>query len=327
MKSKLFEREIAVESGVPYRKDIQILRGISILLVVLFHLKAEGFTSGFLGVDIFFVVSGFLMACLYDPARKANFLAKRASRILPAYFTVIVSTLALSVAITTPNDLSQVVEQSIFATAFLSNIGFWFENSYFDKAAFKPLLHFWSLGVEIQFYLLVPLLHWLVSRSKFGYWVLLLASLLACFFIVGISPKTSFFMMPLRLWEFLLGYGVATYGRSYAIRDNSGVKWIGVLGLAVLIAIPMMRVDGTTLNYLQGHPGMYALAVALATSIVLAVGLPESVENLKAALIFEKLGKYSYSIYLVHFPVIVLFLYRPFSGTVLGASRVEQFFS
>src|SRR6476619_3575583 len=116
-------------TSIKYRKDVQILRGIAIVLVVLFHLDIAGFKSGFLGVDVFFVVSGYLMAMMYDPSRKADFFVKRAKRLLPAYFVVVIATLPAATFITTPNDYGQVSNQALFAAFFASNIGFWLDNS------------------------------------------------------------------------------------------------------------------------------------------------------------------------------------------------------
>lgn len=137
-----------------YRADIQILRGISVLLVVLFHLGFSSFQSGFLGVDVFFVISGFLMAVLYNHNDVKGFFRRRALRLLPAYYVTIISTVILSTLFVTRNESVQVFEQAYFGSIFASNIGFWFENSYFSNSAFNPLLHLWSLGVEIQFYLI-----------------------------------------------------------------------------------------------------------------------------------------------------------------------------
>jgi peptidoglycan/LPS O-acetylase OafA/YrhL len=307
-----------------YRKDIQILRGVSVLLVVLFHLEIGGFKSGFLGVDVFFVISGYLMAVLYQPDRKLEFFTKRAKRLLPAYFVVIMSVLIFCMSLTTPNDYNSVVKQALFATAFSSNIGYWLENSYFNKAAFNPLLHLWSLGVEIQFYLLLPLLFWIFNRLKGSYLIMLLGSLAACFFVVGISPKTSFFMVPLRLWEFLLGYGVAKHIPKLVAGKNSILSWLGAAFLVVLISIPMLSVDGEALGFMHSHPGINAMFVCTATAVILAVGLPPAIETLRIATVLEHLGQYSYSIYLVHFPVIVLFLYQPFMGTILKTSGYWQ---
>ena len=307
-----------------YRKDIQILRGIAVLLVVLFHLQIGSIESGFLGVDVFFVISGFLMAILYDPSRKGEFFLRRSKRLLPTYFAVIVLTLFVSIFLTIPNEFNQVSKQSIFATFFSSNIGFWMQNSYFSKAEFNPLLHLWSLGVEIQFYLMVPLLYWLFKKSKVLLPLVLLLSLVACFVIVGISTKTSFFMMPLRLWEFLLGYGVAMYFTNNGNIKNTSLHWVGTIAMILLISIPTFNLQGDALGFMHGHPGIIAFLVSLSTSMVLVFGITKVIENSKIGDLLELLGKYSYSIYLVHFPVIVLFLYEPFSGTILKTDTISQ---
>ena len=303
-----------------YRKDIQILRGIAVFLVVLYHLGFTGFNSGFLGVDVFFVISGFLMSVLYDENNKMEFFKKRSLRLLPAYFITIVATLIVSVFIVTPNEYSQVFDQSLYADLFASNIGFWMQNSYFSKAEFNPLLHLWSLGVEIQFYLLIPIIFYFINGNKYIFSLILLASLLLCFTIVGVSPKTSFFMMPLRLWEFLIGYGIAKY-----LTDNGGTtnkfSWVGSLFLFIIIAIPMLDVNGEALGFINGHPGIYALFIAISTGIILSTGIKGVIADSKFGTFLELIGRYSYSIYLVHFPVIVLFLYKPFSGTNLQSDN------
>lgn len=107
-----------------YRKDIQMLRGIAVLWVMLFHLTGTQYSSGFLGVDIFFVISGYLMARLYDPTAKAAFFIRRANRLLPAYFMVILATLLIAL-IRAPNDYTVVFHQSLWAMGFAANIGFW----------------------------------------------------------------------------------------------------------------------------------------------------------------------------------------------------------
>lgn len=300
-----------------FRRDIQILRGLAVVFVVLFHLEIAGLSSGFLGVDVFFVVSGFLMAILYKSGETKKFLQRRAKRLLPAYFATVIFTLFVSLFIVLPSELGQVVTQSIYSLFFANNIGFWMQNSYFSKADFNPLLHLWSLGVEIQFYLIVPLLVWLFRKSKLLLPLAVFISFLACIFIVGISPKTSFFMMPLRMWEFLIGFLTAYY-----LTINGSVKYknlniIGFLGLVVLIAIPFMNVNGQSLDRMLGHPSMYALGVCIATALIIGFGLPDSINNSTLGKIFSKIGDYSYSIYLVHFPIIVLYLYKPFSGTQL----------
>lgn len=305
-----------------FRKDIQILRGIAVLLVVLFHLEIAGFSSGFLGVDVFFVISGYLMALIYDPANTPSFFSKRARRLLPAYFVTVIVTLLVCVFLTTPNDYGQVVTQALFATVFASNIGFWLENSYFNKESFKPLLHLWSLGVEIQFYVFVPLLHVIFTRVRGSFFVVLAGSAVLSAVMVGISPKTAFFWLPCRLWEFLLGYGIARYGVDDRLRN--AVPWLGAAALAVVMCIPAIPLEGALPGFTRGHPGLAALVICLATAVTLAAGLPSVVANNPVADLLKKLGDCSYSVYLAHFPVIVLFLYRPFSGTVLKTSGLGQ---
>ncbi|MDN5566628.1 MAG: acyltransferase, partial [Psychrobacter sp.] len=136
-----------------YRVDVQVLRGIAVVLVVLFHLGFSSIKSGFLGVDVFFVISGFLMAVLYDKNDIPKFYLRRAKRLLPAYYATIFFTLIFAYLLTTPNETAQVSSQAKYAIGFASNLGFWAQNSYFSKTEFNPLLHLWSLGVEMQFYL------------------------------------------------------------------------------------------------------------------------------------------------------------------------------
>lgn len=299
------------------RNDIQILRALAVIFVVLFHLEITGIESGFLGVDVFFVVSGFLMAILYKPGEMKNFLTRRARRLLPAYFATIFLTLLASIFIVLPSELGQVATQSIYSLFFANNIGFWMQNSYFSKSDFNPLLHLWSLGVEIQFYLIVPILVWFFRKSRIFLPLILMGSFLSCLFIVGISPKTSFFMMPLRVWEFLIGFVVAYYFTNNGNIKTSKYEWLGLMGLIGLCVIPFLNIDGQSLNRLEAHPSFYALFVCILTSLVLIFGLPKSLKDGFLGGFFAKIGDYSYSIYLAHFPIIVLYLYKPFSGTIL----------
>ncbi len=296
-----------------YRKDVQILRGIAVALVVLYHLGIGGFASGFLGVDVFFVISGYLMAMLYDPARKTDFFRRRAYRLLPAYFATLIATVLAAAVITVPSDYRQVTSQSIFAAAFATNIDVWLGDSYFSKEMFRPLLHFWSLGVEIQFYLCVPLLYWMFRGARFSQPLVLVGSLALCFLVVSRSPETSFLMTPLRLWEFLIGFGITK-----RVYEGKTLPWVGLAGLVAIVCIPLIPIDGTAKSAVHGHPGLISLLICLATASVLAFGIPKRVENAAGAL--AKLGDYSYSVYLTHFPIIVLFLYEPLSGTILKAS-------
>jgi peptidoglycan/LPS O-acetylase OafA/YrhL len=306
-----------------HRGDIQILRGLAVILVVLFHLGIAGFESGLLGVDIFFVISGFLMASIYQEDATLQFYQRRAGRLLPAYFFTILVTIVASSLVTVPVDDYQVVEQSLFASIFASNIGFWLQNSYFDKAAFKPLLHLWSLSVEIQFYLVVPALFAIGRKRPWILPLLLAFSLLSCFLVTTVSPKTSFFLTPFRIWEFLIGWLVAWFPwKDERVRSGSNEPMLGIIGLAVLISVPLIPIRTESTDIVTGHPGVLALAVCLATGIVLAFSLPQAIVNNPVGRALELVGDYSYSIYLVHFPILVLALYEPFSGTLLTSGSV-----
>jgi peptidoglycan/LPS O-acetylase OafA/YrhL len=307
-----------------YRQDIQVLRGISVLLVVLYHLDFGWLKGGFLGVDVFFVISGFLMCLLYDKNNKQNFFGRRAKRLLPAYLATIFVTLVAASLIVAPLEFKQVAQQSAFALFFSSNIGFWLQNSYFSRSDFNLLLHLWSLGVEIQFYLIVPLLFWVFSKIKHSLFIILTGSLLGCFLLVELSASTAFFMMPARLWEFLMGYAIAAHMTKQGAIIENRYKWLGGAGLVVMLCIPFMPVDGEARSFVFGHPGLSALGVTLATAAVLAFGLPSYLERTRVFKVLERLGKYSYSIYLVHFPVIVLYLYEPFHGTILKTTGVTD---
>lgn len=300
-----------------YRKDIQILRGVSVLLVVLFHLGFTFFKSGFLGVDVFFVISGFLMAILYTHNNKKAFFSRRAKRLLPTYFVVTFLTVCVAIFMVAPNEYHQVISQSMYASGLSSNIGFWLQNSYFSKAEFNPLLHLWSLGVEIQFYLFIPILFFFFKLKPYFFALILMTTLLLCFVLLGMSPKTSFFMMPLRIWEFLIGYGVAHYFTNLGAVRFDKHRYLGTIGFVIILFIPLIHLDAEAMNFVEGHPGLYALLITLATGLVLIFGLLKHFEFSKLGTLLEKLGQYSYSIYLVHFPVIVLYLYQPFSGTIL----------
>lgn len=300
-----------------YRADIQVLRGVAVVLVVLFHLGFSSIKSGFLGVDVFFVISGFLMAVLYNKNDIPKFYLRRAKRLLPAYYATILATLIFAYLLTTPNETAQVGSQAKYAIAFASNIGFWAQNSYFSTAEFNPLLHLWSLGVEMQFYLIVPLLYWVFSKNKLMFLLILLGSLISCFVVVGVSPKTSFFMLPFRLWEFLIGYGAAYYFTNQGNVKLTNYRWLGLIGLIIVLIIPLFSVNGEALSAIDGHPGLFALLVSLATASVLIFGIPALIEKSIISKSLERIGKYSYSIYLAHFPIIVIYLSKPFSGTNL----------
>ena len=306
-----------------YRSDIQILRGIAVLLVLAHHLRIKGFENGFLGVDIFFVLSGYLMAQLYDKGSAKMFYVRRLKRLLPAYIVTIAVTSFLVAVLAVPSDANQHFDRLVFDLAGLSNIAFWLENSYFDSSSFKPLLHLWSLGVELQYYLLVPLLLPFLRTRRWLLYGAIAGSLLVACLLTTISPKTSFFLLPFRVWEFLIGATVAWYATGDETKRRGPVVSISLVFL--LLCALIFPIEPDALSVLYGHPGMALLFVSLCTALILAKPLHQvmSDANLVGKSLM-KVGDYSYSIYLVHFPVIVLFNYRAFNGTTLESESIES---
>ena len=150
---------------VDFREDIQGLRAIAVISIIFYHL--DFIEGGYLGVDIFFVISGYLMAQLYNKGTTLDFYKKRFKRILPAYFVTIGLVTFVVGVLTIPSDANQRIDRLIYDILAISNMAFWLENTYFAKAEFRPLLNLWSLAIELQYYLIVPLLLPIVRRSKF----------------------------------------------------------------------------------------------------------------------------------------------------------------
>jgi len=313
-----------MSQNIAHRLDIQFFRGISVLLVVFYHLNIPGFSNGYLGVDIFFVLSGFLMATLTRKVSVIEFYKRRLKRLLPAYLVVVFFTTLAVIFLTIPVDANQRIGRVFFDLVALSNFVFWAESPYFSFSAFKPLLNFWSLAVELQFYLLAPfLLPFLRSRTSL-LTALACVSLIASMTIVTISPKTSFFMLPTRLWEFLFG----AYAAWFLVRniETKALHFLSLFSLvSVIIVIAVYPLPQNSLNVLTGHPSLAALIVVTATAALLVLRIDTLVPiDSWASKGLIKLGDYSYSVYLVHFPIIVLANYTPFGGTKLGFENISQ---
>lgn len=299
------------------RSDIQILRAFALIFVVAYHLRIPGFKNGFLGVDIFFVISGFLMAQTYRAESVLSFYKKRIARLLPGYYFVLLATIVCVFLFTKSSDFIQTIEQARAAVFGFPNVYFWSQDSYFSSNNFNPLLHLWSLGVELQFYLIVPLVAYF-ARNKYIFGLLVLASSIACFVVLTISPKTSFFLLPFRLWEFMIGFGCYSLFKFRKL-DKNQVKVVFTLILLLTFLFPA---NGFSVSVFLGHPGVLSLIVTFLTVLLLRSKIQIHESKLNNTLVL--VGDASYSIYLIHFPVLAFFWYTPFMGTSLKTPNLGQ---
>ncbi|MET0278991.1 MAG: acyltransferase, partial [Pseudorhodoplanes sp.] len=293
-----------------FRPDIQVLRGWAIISVFVYHLLPAWRPGGFLGVDLFFVLSGFLMAAIYDPKAPhgaRSFFFNRIRRILPAYYVVLLLIVAVAALRVLPHEFAEVRGHAIYSALLIPNIGYWIDGSYFANATFRPGLHLWSLGVEFQFYVLVPLIVWLHNRYPRLLLAIAIASFGACLVMVASRPRYAFYLLPFRLWEFFLGFYAFRITQLW--RNRQMLAWLGRLSLPIGLAmIAVMFVAVAEVD----HPKYGAAFVGVATAVMLVVGMPAGIVSSLMGRAMVVVGQYSYSIYLVHYPVIAYWFYRPF---------------
>jgi peptidoglycan/LPS O-acetylase OafA/YrhL len=291
-------------SQVPstYRIDIQSLRGLAVTFVVLYHAKLGFLEAGHLGVDIFFVISGYLITGIIQSNIErgtfsfGDFYLRRAKRLLPAAYVTFFVTVILSGIFLTSIEMQDFVMQLLGAVTFTGNIALWLQAGYFEgEAHFKPLLHVWSLAIEEQYYLLLPAAMVIVPRK---YWtvgtaLLLGISLILCLALGSIKPGATFYLLPTRAWELLIGsLGVLTLERSRAGFGLSRLFWPALIALFLIPVFPI------------GHqnPGLDAVIVCVATLVVILRRHPILNEGIISR-VLAKIGGFSYSLYLVHWPL------------------------
>ena len=288
------------------RADIQFLRGTAVLLVVLYHAHFSFFKGGYLGVDVFFVISGFLITGVIKKGIEGKtfsfigFYYRRAKRLLPAAYTTFLITCILATFLLTTQELNDFYAQMIGAVTFTANMVLWGQGTYFGvESDLKPLLHTWSLSVEEQYYLIVPAVMFFTPRRFWSGAVLVafLLSLLACIVMYSIQNAAAFYLFPARAWELLLGSaGALIYGH---INRDGYIKYLFWPSLIGILYISISPLEGM-------HPGPDALIICLLTLILILINNQNVFKNFLAKPIIW-VGDISYSLYLIHWPIFALF--------------------
>lgn len=294
-----------------YRRDIDGLRAVAVLPVVLFHFGISAIPGGFTGVDIFFVISGYLITgSLLDDLERGQFSIvgfywRRARRILPAliFVTLLASIAALFILL--PSDLHEFSLSVIAASTFWSNIYFWKTSNYFSiDAELRPLLHTWSLSVEEQYYIFAPILMFLIYRYFAKRWLTILLPIILGSFVLAImatwlAPNAGFYLLPTRIWELMLG-AVLMLKRPPPLSNRFLMELIGLAGFGLL------AIGFFTISESDPFPGYNALYPCLGTALLIYVG--QNTPSVTVTRILEVrplvwIGLISYSLYLVHWPI------------------------
>lgn len=318
------------------RRDIQFLRGIAVLFVVLYHSGLGILGQGYLGVDVFFVLSGFLITTIILKSLEGNsfkfsvFYLRRAKRLLPALYCTLVFTSVAGLWVLTPSEWLDYSSQLVGALTFTANMVLPIQSGYFDPASEgKPLLHIWSLSLEEQYYFLLPItLFLLPKRFRLGgILVLFLISIIWCLswvysetemtpFLWRIADSSrsewAFFLLFTRAWE-LLGGSICAYIVLHYPKKEAP-KWAKIIALGLIFVICSIDINSE-------HPSLESILVVFATMLIL-IGSTDWLFKNKVMYCIEKLGDWSYSVYLVHWP---LFAYAYLSYVAIIPTSVKLF--
>lgn len=301
-------------SNLKYRPDIDGLRAIAVLLVVAFHAFPSVIKGGFVGVDVFFVISGYLISTILLKSLTDNefsivaFYSRRIRRIFPALILVLASCLLFGWYSLTPNEFSRLGKNVAASAAFISNFSLWHEAGYFDVAAQKKiLLHLWSLGVEEQFYIVWPISLWLCWKVKQNYLALTLIALLGSFILniatVAHHRNFAFYHPGTRFWEILVGSTLATLSiqhRKFFERMPSMVSHVSSLLGSFLLVCGVVVLANT-----HDFPGWFALFPTVGTFLIIASGITSIVNRkLLTNPVLVYIGEISFPLYLWHWPLL-----------------------
>ena len=289
---------LKTNQAINLRADIQALRGYAVLIVLFYHAKIGFLQAGYLGVDIFFVISGFLITRLVKNSLErgdfsfSEFYFRRAKRLLPAAYVTFFVTALLTPFFLSSSEMIDFRMQMLGAVTFIGNIVLWQQSGYFGGAAgLKPLLHVWSLAIEEQYYFILPAFLFFLPRR---YWkpataFVLVCSFALCLFLVQKKAAATFYLLPTGG-----GNSICSVGALFTING----RWEKVLklmfspALAALLLLPTIKIAGY-------HPGPDAFLICLATLIVILRYHPLLLRGwIMGAL--GRIGDISYSLYLVH---------------------------
>lgn len=296
-----------------YRPDIDGLRAIAVIAVILYHFKLSFITGGFVGVDIFFVISGYLITKVIVERRDdsrfdfADFYLRRVRRLIPALLVTIAGSWLAAFVLFSPTDFKQMSGSTVYALTGISNIYFWLESGYFDAASsVKPLLHTWSLGVEIQFYILWPIALLAITRFTRKPFLPVLAIVVigatAAYFFLKKDASGAFFLTPFRIHEFLFGGLVVFLERHKISKLVANAAYL--LGL-ILIGYAIFAFSSSTTLF----PGLAALVPTAGAALMILGGQQALFAKPFSSGLAVKTGEISYSLYLVHWPLFVFASY------------------
>jgi len=303
-----------------FRYDISFLRAFSVIIVLLYHFKFSLFNGGFIGVDIFFVISGYLMTMIILNGFSKNtfsltdFYNRRVVRIIPPLLFLIFS-FGVAVYFILPTQLLNYSKSAFSSSLFFSNIYYYLNSNYFDASSqYNFLLHTWSLSVEWQFYMIYPLLllifrkTYVKSPKKFN--IVFVGLILISFLLMLIHNKNesiySFYIFYPRAWEMMAG-GLAFLFSNYSKNINEKLKQISVIFSLVVISIFVYKIN----EHQYTWPSFYTLTPVILTTLIIFLNVDNKLFRNK---VVTYLGNISYSLYLWHWPIYVISLYYEFNG-------------